>query len=664
MENPRPPKKSLSDRKARSLDRPQTTRKDSESPDCRCLSLPTTPSRRGLRRTARDGAGCLERPAQPLEAPGAPAAALCLEETGAFLRSEQGPPRDATKDKAQKRASPGWLKTLLNFFLRSDPEEPEEKASKKPKGRDGLPRPVASPAAPGEPALRRKGQDKKGSRRRTLGHRRQGAEETKGAPDEEGRGQEAGLPKVVASGPEHATLGPACRGWEDPDLHGSLLSEAGVTDVSSQATDHQPDEERKPEGAPESKDDIIRKIVELLQRVGDQWEEERRQTQQLEVALQNSAPAIRKTSQEKKPNIKRGFSHKKHDSEESKRVGAAGVVSPEVRLPKKHSFLPMCVGGQRPSIPSSSDLEEPEIQEALSADIGHPSPFELSSQAGSLGPEEELQLDRTLEFKEFIQRIIDLLQDAEEQGAEKRHQAQQPEMAADNLAPTCRKKSQERKSSFRRSFSLKKHSSKEPKKAGTAGTASPEAWPPKKHSFLPMCVSGHRPSIPSSLDLERLDYQEPSPAEGGPAGSPETPTQAGSHKPEGAAQLEEACESKKMIVQKLVALLHEVDGELGKKIRRHPSFKRFLYELSDSNLRKLAATLRSQVALPAEPDGNLAKRPFPFADGLAKKFAGNHSHAVPRLMGLGGHYSGHTYAQFPYRETTPHNTSPQTQSPD
>ena len=71
-------------------------------------------------------------------------------------------------------------------------------------------------------------------------------------------------------------------------------------------------------------------------------------------------------------------------------------------------------------------------------------------------------------------------------------------MAVGNLAPTCRKKSQEKKSSFRKAFSHKKHGFKEPKRGGAAGAASPDARPPKRPSFLPLCVGGHRPSISSN----------------------------------------------------------------------------------------------------------------------------------------------------------------------
>lgn len=72
-------------------------------------------------------------------------------------------------------------------------------------------------------------------------------------------------------------------------------------------------------------------------------------------------------------------------------------------------------------------------------------------------------------------------------------------MAAEHLTPPCRKKSQERKSSFIKAFSHKKHGSKEPKKGGAAGAASPEPRLLKRPSYLPLCVGGHRTSSASSL---------------------------------------------------------------------------------------------------------------------------------------------------------------------
>lgn len=91
------------------------------------------------------------------------------------------------------------------------------------------------------------------------------------------------------------------------------------------------------------------------------------------------------------------------------------------------------------------------------------------------------------------------------------------------------------------------------------------------------------------------------------------------------------------------------------QIKRHPSFKRFLYRLSDSSLRKLAATLHSQQAHSTESDRKLIKGPYHFAFGLPNKFAGNNSHAVLSLMGL--RYSQHSYSHFPCREAQQVRTS-------
>lgn len=100
------------------------------------------------------------------------------------------------------------LKALLNFFLRTGPEEPREKASKRPKGKEEPPEPLEGP---GEPALRKKAHDKKASRKKHS-HRKHDAEEATGAQD-----QEAGLPRTAAaSGTEEAGRGPAGRGKQTP----------------------------------------------------------------------------------------------------------------------------------------------------------------------------------------------------------------------------------------------------------------------------------------------------------------------------------------------------------------------------------------------------------------------------------------------------------------
>lgn len=90
------------------------------------------------------------------------------------------------------------------------------------------------------------------------------------------------------------------------------------------------------------------------------------------------------------------------------------------------------------------------------------------------------------------------------------------------------------------------------------------------------------------------------------------------------------------------------------QIRRHPSFKNFLHRLSDSSLRKLAATLQSRKAHSAGPDGHLTQGPYLFAFGSSNKFAGNNSHAVLSLMGL---RYGHSYTHFPCQAASQVRTS-------
>ncbi|OWK13297.1 hypothetical protein Celaphus_00014247 [Cervus elaphus hippelaphus] len=545
MEPPRGPRKPLSWRRAKSLDRLQNTQKDSELWDCQGPSLPTGPFREGLCRAASDGTRCLKRPVQSAEAQDTTAAAPSPEETKDLL-SEQRPLQDAKKDKAQRQAPQGWLRFVVNLFFRTGPEEPKEKTNKKAKGKEGPPEPAETPESPGEPAPRKKPHSKKASRKKHS-QRKHGVEEAKGARDQQAEGQEAKA--AEASRGEGADLGPAARGGEDSDLHQFLPLEGGGTGVwkvSFQAIE-----------------DIIQKIVQLLQKVGDQWEEEQHQALHSVVTRRNAGPVVKKKSQEKMSSLKRAFSFKKYGPEEPKRAGAAHVSSPESRPPKRPNFLPLCVGGHRPSSSSLPGVEEPEVQEAPPTDGGEPSPFELCTPAESGGADEDLQQDRATEFKEFIQKIIALLQDAEEQCGDKQLQVQEPEVAVENVAPACRKKSQERKSNFRKAF-YKKHSSKDPKRVGAAGAASPDSRPPKKPSFLPLCVGGHWPSVSSNSDLEDLEFQGSPSTEGEPVGAPEAPSQARSHKLEGGPQLDGANESS----------LHY----------RRPSYGQFPYEEAQQNI--------------------------------------------------------------------------------
>ncbi|XP_006860632.1 PREDICTED: uncharacterized protein C6orf222 homolog [Chrysochloris asiatica] len=602
MKNLRGLRKNLSDRRAGSPDRSQDSRKDSESWDCQCVFLHTDSSQRVLRRTASDGARYSESPVQPLNVPSTMTVALTPEETDKFIPSEQMVSQDTKKEKAHRRPQSGWLKTLLNFFMRTNPEESKEKASKRPV-EESLSPSVESPVTPGEPAIRKKSHDKRASCRKTSGHKKPVAEETKRTQDQEAAGQEA---KLATSHPEEI------------DLSSAQKDEA-----------------------------IFQMIVEFLKKVGDEWEEKRLKTQKLDMVVQNPASVVRKKSSEKRSSFRKVFSHKKHSSEESRRAGAAAVSSLEARPSKKPSFLPLCGGGHRPSISSNTDLEEPQVPEALSTAVKDSSPTKLTPGTGNQGPEDELHLDQASEFGEFIQKIFALLEDAKESGAEKRLQTQQSEVAVENPTSATRRKPPEKRSTLRRAFSHKKHSSKEPKRAGPADASSLEVRPPKRPSFLPLCVGGHRPSTSDSLDLEDVNIRKPSSVEWGLGGSLESPTQTKNHNPEGDPQLEGACESKELIIQKLVVLLREVDGQLGKQIRRHPSFKRVFYKLSNSSLRKLAATLQSQGGHSPVPGRNLEERRYQFAADLVSMFAGNNSHTVRSLMGPRGPYSRHTYAQFP-----------------
>lgn len=79
-----------------------------------------------------------------------------------------------------------------------------------------------------------------------------------------------------------------------------------------------------------------------------------------------------------------------------------------------------------------------------------------------------------------------------------RLQVPQAQAALQTLAATPRKQAHERKSSLKRAFSLRKSGSGAPRGARPAHSPSAEARPPRRPGFLPLCMGGHRPSIPSS----------------------------------------------------------------------------------------------------------------------------------------------------------------------
>ncbi|KAL1771540.1 hypothetical protein HispidOSU_016029 [Sigmodon hispidus] len=656
VESPKGSRKPPADKRAQSLDR-QVPRKDSTS---RHSSGPTY--RKVLRRTASDGARGSGSPSHFAEAQGAETAALPLGEASEFLPCEQEPPEDTKKERPPKQAQQGWISMFLNiFFLSIGLEEPREKTSKKSKGKRGTSR---LPEATEEPSVRKKSQEKRTSRKKHS-HRKPAAEETAGPQNSEAEGQEDLLPSLTASHSKEADLGLIRRGRPDSEIPQDLPTGGGHAAQASgpplEEVTQEPD-----------KEEIIWKIVELLKKAGDHLDEEvRRQHQRpagllqlpqtevprLEATPQKPTPPAKKKSQEKKSGLKKAMSLKKSASEEPKRVGAVAALSPETR-PKRPSFLPLCISSQRPSTSSNHDSEEPGFHEVLTVDGGYSHSSELHTPAECQGPAEKLPRDRAWESREFRRKILALLQNADEWKGEQQTQVQGAEEAEENPAPACKVKSQGKKSNLRRALSLRKHNSKDSKRSEAA---SPEARPPRRHSFLPMCVGGHRASISSGP--EDLEFQKMGAAGGEPAGSPEVPFQARNHTPDEQPLPEGAWESKESVIHKLVERLQEVDSELGRQIRQYPSFKKFFNDFSDASLRKLVATLDRQKARLSEEDRSLVNRPSPCAFG-SLKFAANHSCAICTLMQSEGQYKGHSYAHFLSRKAQQNVTSLDGQSPD
>ncbi|KAF4013330.1 hypothetical protein G4228_004706 [Cervus hanglu yarkandensis] len=277
----------------------------------------------------------------------------------------------------------------------------------------------------------------------------------------------------------------------------------------------------------------------------------------------------------------------------------------------------------------------------------------LAVQLRNIGDSIEQRMVR----EDIIQKIVQLLQKVGDQWEEEQHQALHSVVTRRNAGPVVKKKSQEKMSSLKRAFSFKKYGPEEPKRAGAAHVSSPESRPPKRPNFLPLCVGGHRPSSSSLPGVEEPEVQEAPPTDGGEPSPFELCTPAESGGADEDLQQDRATEFKELIIQELVALLQEVDGQLEEQIKRHPSFKKFFYKPSVSSLRKLAATLRSQGAHATEP-----QRTYPFVFGLGNQCAGNNYHTVPSLTGL--HYRRPSYGQFPYEEAQQNITSSQIQSPD
>ncbi|XP_060045686.1 protein BNIP5 isoform X2 [Erinaceus europaeus] len=655
MELPQGPRKPPSVKRTKSLDRSQNPKMDPESQNSPWISLPVTSSSRN------NGVHGSETPAGSAEAQDSMAAVLGVE--------------DAKKDKAQKQ---GWLKTFVNFILKSGPEEPKEKASKKAKVKEGLPQPTETPEAPAQQTPKKKAQDKKISRKKHS-HKKHSVEETKEAQDQEAEGQEARLPQTsAASHGKEANMGPACR--EDfivqaivkhfieladlrekengpgaagaaslipqPEVQETLTIESGElhpSELCSGVRSLEHEEDLPLDKALESEDPLIKMIVDYIKSSGSLYDKEQVLVPQ---------PAAKKKPHEKKTSLKRAFSYKKHNAEEPKRSGAAGAASLESRSLKKHSYLPTCVWGHQASVSSTSDLEEPEVQETLTTDGGGLHPSELCPGAGSQDHKENLTLDKSEDA--VIQKIVEILIKIGDDYEKEQAPVSQPEVIPQNPAPATKKKPSEKKTTLKKGFSHKKHGAEEPKKAGAADAISLEARLPRRPSYLPLCVGGHRASVSSTSDLEDTVFQASLPTKGGRVGS----SLARCQKPE-----EGTCQPVGQTIQKLHDLFQEVREELGEQIKQHPSHKRYFREILDSYHQKLVAILHSQETR-STVSGRIPGKAGQFLN-LPDNFAGNNSHNVISLMDFAGQYGRrHSCSQFSYKEDQQKITSPDIQSPD
>lgn len=175
MEPPRGPRKPLSWRRAKSLDRLQGAQKDSESWDYQ--GLPCQPLQEGLCRTASDGTRCLKSLVQSVEAQDTTAAAPSPEETKDLL-SEQRPQQDARRTRPSGRPRRKWLRFVVNLFFRMSPEA-KEKTNRRQRKEGPLAR--RTPSLGGS-KLRKKAHSKKASRKKHS-QRQHGVEEARGTRD-------------------------------------------------------------------------------------------------------------------------------------------------------------------------------------------------------------------------------------------------------------------------------------------------------------------------------------------------------------------------------------------------------------------------------------------------------------------------------------------------
>ncbi|KAM7169414.1 protein BNIP5 [Macrochelys suwanniensis] len=213
---------------------------------------------------------------------------------------------------------------------------------------------------------------------------------------------------------------------------------------------------------------------------------------------------------------------------------------------------------------------------------------------------------------------------------------------ADSSSSLRPRKTIKKRSSFRRTFSLKKHATEEEKKAGTeAGIKA------KRPSFLPL-RSVHRPSSQVREEHELYCAQvseeiqmiiQGNESKGNRKHSYEwTPRSAGTP------------ESEEAIIRKIVALLKSTGDHLDEKIKEDTNLTTFFKDISYSSFKHLADVYVNKEVTAQVPEMSPEEIQFAFAVHLTAKVAGICNHAVNRIMGFGDQYLQDTFVQFSYNK--------------
>ncbi|CAM4610234.1 unnamed protein product [Lepidochelys kempii] len=197
-----------------------------------------------------------------------------------------------------------------------------------------------------------------------------------------------------------------------------------------------------------------------------------------------------------------------------------------------------------------------------------------------------------------------------------------------------------KRSSHRRTFSLKKHATEEEKKAGKeAGIKA------KRPSFLPL-RSVHRPSSQAREEHELYCTQVSEEIQliiqGNEAKRNRNHRYEGLPKPAGTPESEEA------IIRKIVALLKSTGDRLDEKIKEDTNLTTFFKDISYSSFKHLADVYVNKEVKAQVPEMSPEEIQFAFAVHLTAKVAGICNHAVNRIMGFGDQYLQDTFVQFSY----------------